>query len=441
MWDICEFENQTVSLVPQGWRNKNGCFWPPYKTDARINNAIATSAPPNASWRVVGIKRKLGGAATKKHSRNSNSHLRNLMLIKSIFKGKRTRYERHKKNHESDDSSDDLGEIRKTEFPKPPTRRVAPSLPGNSACTKEVPRSTNLSNTRIKESSTVKQGNLLSQELVKSNHVGRQPEYVQSSTPPIQSIQGKDMFESENSMSNVRGAGTSQQSGRPRVKNIQNVNMKLTVVRDRRDQVSNSETRQQTPPADDLSIPEDYDAERSNDTGKCDEIIQSQAELSVSINNSAQQSHDDFEGFDEYFEIKTPKEFDTFNVNLKNKMYAQRVKRYFDGFTVKDARKSTSAVLRGLIHNEVAQLYNFPGQNKKKEFQNLRSWVILRGMLTSKGFKRNEVEDAAKDFFRYAKKRVERAKNRRRERGNIRVIRFSKRFHLQCQHNRAKNIH
>ncbi|KAG1693759.1 hypothetical protein GQR58_006991 [Nymphon striatum] len=50
-------ENETA-LVPQSWLKDEDtvCYWPPYKTSARLNNAVQKVEPPSDTWSVMSVR-------------------------------------------------------------------------------------------------------------------------------------------------------------------------------------------------------------------------------------------------------------------------------------------------------------------------------------------------------------------------------------------------
>ncbi|KAJ8684768.1 hypothetical protein QAD02_020561 [Eretmocerus hayati] len=430
IWDICEFEDESLSPVPRIWIEHGQCFWPPYKTDAKINNAIAKFVAPEKNWAEFGIKRRLGHAETHDEALEKLELAYDETDVDQEFlrrKDKKTRNERHHKALDSDSSDGDQGEIKKNDLPKPPLRHVASYQQEKRTFAKDASSSAKHLEPHGEKFSTSRGGNKPSEATMRNGQLESRSRFeLASSSGEVQHAQDEDISDQESRDTlDVQASNKTLSSGGPRITNDQRVKMKLTIVNNRERQSESSAAQMKK-----ISTSTGGVSNRKNkavaglnsnarNSGKCDEIMENQAELSVSINNSSSPpSHDDFEGFDEYFAIKTPAEFVELNVNIRNKQYAHRVKRYLETFTVHDARKSTAAVLKALMDNEVAQLYNFTGQNGKEEFQILKIWIIIRGMLTAKRFKRKEIEDAAKDFFRYAKKRVNRAKNSAKNRKN-----------------------
>ena len=50
-------ENETA-LVPQSWLKDEDtvCYWPPYKTSARLNSAVQKVEPPGDTWSVMSVR-------------------------------------------------------------------------------------------------------------------------------------------------------------------------------------------------------------------------------------------------------------------------------------------------------------------------------------------------------------------------------------------------
>ena len=54
-------DENLVSVVPAMWLDGNDCFWPPYKTQERLDKAVKTAELPHKSWtkyqvKILGIK-------------------------------------------------------------------------------------------------------------------------------------------------------------------------------------------------------------------------------------------------------------------------------------------------------------------------------------------------------------------------------------------------
>ncbi|KAJ8671248.1 hypothetical protein QAD02_002507 [Eretmocerus hayati] len=125
MWDICEFEDDSVSAVPFNWRiGDHECYWPPFKSQLKITDAIAKCVEPEhqAGWAIVKIKRTFCQADSYDQALDKVELALEKSDVDEEFnrrEDKKTRYKRHRKLENSEDDCD-IGELSKIDFPQPP---------------------------------------------------------------------------------------------------------------------------------------------------------------------------------------------------------------------------------------------------------------------------------------------------------------------------------
>ena len=50
-------DSHEIVVIPSGWLNGNNCaLWPPYKTSARINQAVQQNEVPGENWVAYPVK-------------------------------------------------------------------------------------------------------------------------------------------------------------------------------------------------------------------------------------------------------------------------------------------------------------------------------------------------------------------------------------------------